>query len=51
MIAHRLTTVRTCDKIFILEKGQMTAQGTFLELMEISPLFKSLAKSGDLAEA
>jgi len=51
MIAHRLATVRACDKIFILEKGQMTAQGTFSELMEISPLFRSLAKSGDLAEA
>lgn len=51
MIAHRLATVRACDKIFILEKGQMTAQGTFSELMEISPLFRNLAKSGDLAEA
>lgn len=51
MIAHRLTTVRACDKIFILEKGHLTAQGTFSELMKASPLFKSLAQSGDLAEA
>ncbi len=51
MIAHRLATVRACDKIFILEKGRMTAQGTYSELMEISPLFRSLAKSGDLVEA
>lgn len=51
MIAHRLTTVRACDKIFILEKGHLTAQGTFSELMQSSLLFRSLAKSGDLVEA
>jgi ABC-type multidrug transport system fused ATPase/permease subunit len=51
LIAHRITTVRACDKIFILEKGVLTAQGDYSELMKSSPLFRNLAKSGDLAEA
>lgn len=50
MVAHRLSTVRACDTIFILEGGGMTAQGTFSDLMNNSPLFRSLAKSGELDE-
>lgn len=34
MIAHRLSTVKTCDSIILLEKGEIKAQGTFEELAE-----------------
>jgi len=34
LIAHRLNTVKICDVIFKLEKGQLVAQGSFKELIE-----------------
>jgi ATP-binding cassette, subfamily B, bacterial PglK len=33
LIAHRLNTVKNCDIVFKLEKGQLTDQGTFDELI------------------
>ena len=35
LIAHRLSTVKICDKIFLLEKGELKNQGTFKELIKI----------------
>lgn len=42
MIAHRLETVRNCDQIILLDKGQICAAGTFAELMQSSDGFKRL---------
>ncbi len=39
MIAHRLSTVKKCDTIFLLEKGQLKAEGTYEELIKISDYF------------
>ena len=38
LIAHRLSTVKTCDKIFLLEKGELKNQGTFDELINNSEI-------------
>ena len=35
IIAHRLDTVRKCDKIFLLENGKLKQQGTFDELINL----------------
>ena len=43
LIAHRLTTVRRCDIIVVLEHGQVAAQGTYDELLECSPSFRNMA--------
>ncbi|MDE0782882.1 MAG: ABC transporter ATP-binding protein [Planktomarina sp.] len=43
LIAHRLTTVRSCDIIVELENGQVVAQGTYEQLLECSPSFRSAA--------
>jgi ABC-type multidrug transport system fused ATPase/permease subunit len=40
LIAHRLNTIKNCDKIFLLDKGELIKQGNFEELMETSNLFK-----------
>ena len=40
LIAHRLTTVKKCDKIFILEKGEIKNQGTFEELIKVNENFR-----------
>ncbi|WP_431064218.1 ABC transporter ATP-binding protein [Methylotuvimicrobium sp.] len=41
MIAHRLTTLRQCDKIYVLEKGRITATGKYDELMANNEYFQS----------
>ena len=33
IIAHRLKTVKNCDKIIILEKGKIKSQGKYDELI------------------
>ncbi len=45
LIAHRLTTVQLCQKIFLLENGRLIAQGTYEELLRTSPEFGRLAQS------
>ncbi len=49
MIAHRISTVRACDRIFIIEKGSLTAQGDFDELTMTSKVFRSLSHNGEAA--
>lgn len=44
LIAHRITTVRECDQIYLLEKGHVTASGTYDSLLESNALFRNLAK-------
>ena len=44
LIAHRLTTVQTCDAIYLLEKGEVTASGTYDQLLREEPRFRAMAK-------
>jgi len=43
LIAHRLSTVRECDKIFLLEAGRVVAEGTYEELLRVSESFRKMA--------
>jgi ATP-binding cassette subfamily C protein len=43
VIAHRLSTVRTCDRIIVLDKGRIVEEGTFDTLMAQSGQFYSMA--------
>ena len=43
LIAHRLTTVQACDTIFMLEHGQLVAQGSYNELLDTSRKFRAMA--------
>jgi ABC-type multidrug transport system fused ATPase/permease subunit len=45
LIAHRLSTVKECDTIFLLDKGELKAQGSFDELMQTSEPFRAMANS------
>lgn len=46
IIAHRLSTVMKCDKIFYIQKGQIVDQGSFAELCEKNPAFSRMAALG-----
>jgi ABC-type bacteriocin/lantibiotic exporter with double-glycine peptidase domain len=42
LIAHRLSTVRQCDQIYLLEKGQVKARGTYDELTKHCETFRAM---------
>ena len=43
MIAHRLTTVKECDVIFMLDKGKITDKGKYDELLALNEKFRNMA--------
>lgn len=43
MIAHRLSTVRNCDRLFYLKDGKVEAEGTFEELRRSHADFRNMA--------
>ncbi|MEB3171453.1 MAG: ATP-binding cassette domain-containing protein, partial [Synechococcaceae cyanobacterium] len=43
VIAHRLSTVMRCDRIYEFEQGRIKAYGTFEELQHRSETFRDLA--------
>jgi ATP-binding cassette, subfamily B, bacterial PglK len=45
IIAHRLSTVAKCDKLFFLEGGKLTAVGTYKELVSSNKDFMRLAQN------
>ena len=46
MVAHRLTTVRDCDMIVVLDRGRVADIGTYHELMEREGIFASMVRGG-----
>jgi len=42
MIAHRLTTVKNCDTIFLLEQGKVVEQGSYDDLMKSNESFRNM---------
>jgi ABC-type multidrug transport system fused ATPase/permease subunit len=44
LIAHRLTTVQTCNQIFLLHDGCIIAQGDYEYLLRESKVFQSMVK-------
>jgi len=45
MIAHRLTTLKECDVIYMMEKGKVVESGTYEELMSSNIAFRRMAKA------
>lgn len=48
LIAHRLTTIKNCDQVYLMDKGRIVASGTYDSLLAENKLFRAMAKVGKL---
>lgn len=42
VVAHRLSTIKNCDEIIVMDKGRIIDRGTHKELMQTSELYQKL---------
>jgi len=49
MIAHRLSTVKSCDRIIVLDKGRLVGCDTWQALMAHNTAFQKIAQISDAA--
>ena len=45
IIAQRISTVLTADKIVVLDRGRIAAEGSHTELMASSPIYREIYES------
>ena len=43
IITHRINTVKKCDNIFLIDKGEIKGEGNFKKLIEVSDKFRETA--------
>lgn len=48
VIAHRLSTVKDCDTLYLMEEGRVIEQGTYAELAKKSEWFGKVSEMGNL---
>jgi ABC-type multidrug transport system fused ATPase/permease subunit len=46
-IAHRLSTVKDCDRIIVLDDGRVVQDGTFEQLRHEPGMFRRMVESDD----
>jgi ATP-binding cassette subfamily B protein len=45
VVAQRISTVLKADKIVVLDRGRIAAEGTHAELMQTSPIYQEIYAS------
>ena len=50
VVAHRLSTVIDADRIFVMDKGKIVAEGSHEKLLAHSELYHQLAKNQLLSD-
>jgi ATP-binding cassette subfamily B protein len=45
VVAQRISTVLNADKIIVIDKGKIAAEGTHAELMRSSPIYQEIYDS------
>ena len=50
IVTHRLSTVRNCDRIYLLDEGAITASGRFRELVAGNTVFADLVRRSSVEE-
>jgi len=42
MISHQLSVAATCDRVLVMDKGEIVQEGTHKALVEVNGLYKQL---------
>ena len=50
IISHRLKSIENADKIIVMDKGKIDAEGKHAELLKASPLYRSMIEKSGLTE-
>ena len=50
IVAHRLSTIKKAHRILVLDGGRVVGDGTHQQLLESSPLYRSLCQKQGLAD-
>lgn len=50
LVAHRLSTLRDANRIFVFDDGHIVESGTFVDLLQCGGVFADLARFGEPAD-